>query len=163
MNNIEDYKITTQTLDNNALVSNKESLIDLLEYVLSVSFGHLDNLKDLAIESYDKMVKFEANKTAFIIGAFEKNELLGFVWAFEREYIGQSRIHINQIVINPEIRNRGIGGKLLEKLEKLAEDKGIYNIDLMVTSDNEPAIKFYKSKGFQSESILFKKSIKTEN
>lgn len=161
-NKKEDFNIRLEFMDYNSLVSNKDYLTFLLEYVYDISFKHLDNTKNIAIESYDKMLKFEADKTAVIIGAFNKDELLGFTWAYERCFLRKTRMHINQIVVGPSFTRLGVGGKLLAEIEKIAIDRKIYNLDLMATVDNKAASDIYTSRGFEAESVLFKKTLEVK-
>ena len=53
----------------------------------------------------------------------------------------------------PEYRNLGIGGKMLEELLRLGNERGITAYTLEVRVSNAPAIHLYEKFGFVSEGI----------
>lgn len=59
------------------------------------------------------------------------------------------RIEIEYIIIDEDYRKKGIGSKLLGKIET----KNIKNITLEVRESNVSAINFYKKNGFKIETI----------
>ena len=56
-------------------------------------------------------------------------------------------------VVTPEYRNLGIGGKMLEELLRLGNERGITAYTLEVRVSNAPAIRLYEKFGFVSEGI----------
>ncbi len=85
------------------------------------------------------------------IGAFEGDTLLGSMGIVRQ--IRPKKRHIATIVavyVTPSAREKGIGGKLLDKLIKHArkEMPGIELLQLGVSSDNEAALALYGSRGF---------------
>ncbi|PAM96782.1 hypothetical protein B4N84_00440, partial [Flavobacterium sp. IR1] len=89
------------------LIENKNFLIDLLEDNLKINFPNMSNLTKYAINGYDDMLRFKKDNSAILIGAFDKERIIGFLWAYTREILGESRIHIGHIVVNSEVRSRG--------------------------------------------------------
>ena len=59
------------------------------------------------------------------------------------------RVRINQLLIEPEFRNRGIGTSLMNHAEEVAKYIGARAIILETQSCNLPAITFYRSCGYQ--------------
>ncbi|MDR1794555.1 MAG: ribosomal protein S18-alanine N-acetyltransferase [Erysipelotrichaceae bacterium] len=59
------------------------------------------------------------------------------------------QIQITTLGVLPEFQNRGIGGKLLWHLEKLAKQLGVNEISLEVRISNRPAITLYQRHGFE--------------
>jgi ribosomal protein S18 acetylase RimI-like enzyme len=52
-------------------------------------------------------------------------------------------------------RSRGIGGLLLEEVERRLKAKGCLRCHLMVTTDNLEAARFYEKRGWQRMDYLF--------
>ncbi len=56
--------------------------------------------------------------------------------------------YISNLAVYPEYRNHGIGGKLMDTVEKEATDQGVKKILLDVERSNERAIAFYNKRGY---------------
>lgn len=61
--------------------------------------------------------------------------------------------NIDNVVVDKEYRNRGVGSKLMKELLKLGEEKGITAFTLEVRVSNATAIHLYEKYGFVSEGI----------
>ena len=61
--------------------------------------------------------------------------------------------NIDNVVVDPAYRNRGIGNILLEELLKAGRSAGIRAFTLEVRVSNKAAIHLYEKYGFQSEGI----------
>jgi RimJ/RimL family protein N-acetyltransferase len=55
------------------------------------------------------------------------------------------------MVLAPQVRGRGIGGRLLDRLVVAAAQLGAHKVDLQVWPHNEPAVRLYLSRGFVVE------------
>lgn len=60
---------------------------------------------------------------------------------------GKPGLYLEDLFVLPEMRGKGIGKALLEKLAQIAVMENCYGIAWMVLEWNEPAIKFYESLG----------------
>lgn len=58
-----------------------------------------------------------------------------------------------RIAVDPEVRGRGYGRKLMEHLEADARNSQVGDITLEVRASNEAAIALYKSRGFRTEAV----------
>jgi len=76
---------------------------------------------------------------------------------YKHEYFGETRMHINQIIVDKEYKRKGIGKRLLEEAEKKAKELGIKVIDLFVSEKNAEAVNFYEKTGFVTERRYLKK------
>jgi len=63
-------------------------------------------------------------------------------------------LHLLNFAVDPEYRRRGIGRLMLRTLEKLARKKGVRMIILEVSTQNDAAIRLYKSEGFEEVDVL---------
>lgn len=156
---LENRKIEVGFINEEELIGNKEDLIELLEDNLKINLPNMDNLTKYAVDSYDDMLRFKKNDSAILIGAFDNEKIIGFLWAHKREFLGDSRVHIGHIVVNSKVRSGGIGTKLLKYLEDYSIRENIKKIDLMATLANENTMKFYKANGFSIVRVQLEKEL----
>ncbi len=57
---------------------------------------------------------------------------------------------IYHLAVDSSERQRGIGGKLMDEVEKRLKAKGCIRCYLMVAADNENAIRFYETRGWEN-------------
>ncbi|WP_158057068.1 GNAT family N-acetyltransferase [Halorussus halophilus] len=57
--------------------------------------------------------------------------------------------HLYRIYVQPNDWGRGVGTKLLERLEAELQSRGVERLRLSVFQENEDAIGFYESSGFE--------------
>ena len=57
-------------------------------------------------------------------------------------------LYIDDLCVLDCYRKQGIGGKMLDYVLDFARENGVEQITLNVWHGNEPAISFYKDKGF---------------
>lgn len=67
---------------------------------------------------------------------------------------------VDSIVVQAGFQNRGIGRKLMDKMQVWAIAKGATSIELNVYEFNEAAISFYKNLGYQTISRRMNKELK---
>jgi GNAT superfamily N-acetyltransferase len=60
---------------------------------------------------------------------------------------GRAGLYLEDLFVFPELRGKGIGQALLERLAEIALEENLYGICWMVLEWNEPALKFYESLG----------------
>ena len=121
-----------------------------IEY--SKNFEELDKMADDLLTEYDKENGVEYNFNKFSFVAKDDDKLIGFITGFSY----YSEVTINNLVVQREYRGKGIGTKLIRKVEEYFEGKGFNNINL-VTNDFQ-APKFYEKCGFELEFIRKNKS-----
>lgn len=56
-------------------------------------------------------------------------------------------LHLEDLIVTQSLRGSGIGSALLERVVQYGKEKGVRRIGWEVLDWNEPAIKFYESKG----------------
>ena len=128
---------------NNQIVNEYEK--EIKEY-LKETLNQNNIICDTAFvdKTYKDMKDFIEDESAIIICAFDNDKLLGFIWGYEREVNENKRIHINYFIVNSNYRKQGIGKRLIEKIYKIAKNRNIAKIELMVTAQNKEAVDFYK-------------------
>lgn len=93
-------------------------------------------------------------------GTFQCNELEGFAVLNElEEIIGlvTYKIHggICEIIsLDSLVEKRGIGSSLINKVEKIAQEKDTSRVKVTTTNDNLNAVNFYQKRGYQIIEVL---------
>ncbi|AQU80224.1 GNAT family N-acetyltransferase [Planococcus faecalis] len=151
--------IEIRLMNTKDLSDNKNVIIELLEDNMKLNFPTLRQFTDYAIKGFSDMVKYKKNDTAILVGAFNENGLVGFIWAHKRELFGEKRLHIGHIIVNTQIRSKGVGSRLISFLENFSESENIMKIELNTTISNENTMKFYKSKGYSTVRVQFEKEL----
>jgi GNAT superfamily N-acetyltransferase len=62
-------------------------------------------------------------------------------------FLARPGIYLEDLFVRPELRGRGIGHALLERLAAIAVDRGCGRLEWSVLDWNEPAIGFYRRIG----------------
>jgi len=102
--------------------------------------------------SWKKMLK---RKYSFVFE--KKGKVVGFISCIRK--IGQEKhiAHISPVVVEPGSKGEGIGCELMTfLLKKLKYQSRFKRLELVVNSDNERAIKFFRKHGFEIEAVLKK-------
>ncbi len=92
---------------------------------------------------------------------FYDEKLIGYVvftYGFSIEYEGILTL-IDEIYIQEEFRNKGIGTMTLNYVEEICKAKGIKTIHLQVKNFNPQAKKLYNSLGYKDIDRVFMKKI----
>lgn len=119
-----------------------------------IKIEYKDNLE----EEFYSMIDNEFNKFAtkngvtcnymsFAFVAKEDNKIVGIITG--NSYYKE--VHISDLIILEEYRNKQIGSKLVETVESYYKDKGLENINLTTYGFQAP--EFYKKCGFKVEFV----------
>lgn len=105
-----------------------------------------------------RLMNFFKNSKEFCFFASDNNKLIGFIFCITDIWDDGIHVFIEDNVVNLDYRGKGIGTKLVQKLEETVKEKRIKGIDLM-TSNKSEAYNFWKKKGyiFEGYEILSKK------
>jgi ribosomal-protein-alanine N-acetyltransferase len=90
-----------------------------------------------------------AKPTSICIGAFEGEDLLGYV--INSRYV--DAWHVMNVAVAPEHQRRGIATRMLEHLFELTRDDERRGYTLEVRVSNEEAIALYEKLGFEARGI----------
>lgn len=142
---------------------NSKEFIELLKDNYLINFPNIEDPSNFAVASFVDIKKFIEDGSALIIGAFLEKKVIGFLWAYRRVFLGETRLHISHIVVNSEFRGYGIGSRMIKYVEKLAIEKDIRTIELLTTSENENTIQFYNNHGFNMSRVKFEKNLGEKN
>lgn len=141
----------------------KDTILELLveTYISNFNISR-EQSTVLCDEKLNQIPNYLAEKSAILIGAYDGNTLAGFLWLYKHNFFGESRLHINQIIVDKEFRGIGIGKQLMKEAESVANKYEIETLDLFVSGSNLEATNMYQTLGFTSERHYMKKALKED-
>ncbi len=123
-------------------------------------------IKPLSMEHYDAMIRvwkaaglphrpdgrdsrteMERQISEFgdlILGAFEKDELVGVIVGTDDGRKGW----INRLAVHPEHLRRGVGLNLIRAIENALRERGKGIISVLIESPNEPSVALFEKAGY---------------
>ena len=109
-------------------------------------------------KTYEKM-KNDSRYRTFVADA--DGEVVGFATAVQTLAIGYPNgyIKLNGLAVLPAFQRQGIGKKLMERVEKLAVERGASAIGLASGFQRTGAHEFYERLGYRKTSYWFRKNI----
>jgi ribosomal protein S18 acetylase RimI-like enzyme len=129
----------------------------LLQVCLVHHDGRPDIFKDKGSSKYceeDLQKILSDEKTPVFVAADSAERVLGYAFCVVKETKNNILLHdrkvlyLDDLCVNSDIRGRGIGRKLMEKVQSHAQEIGANSIELNVWDFNKSAIEFYKHCGF---------------
>ncbi len=105
----------------------------------------------VATEAGLREVLFGAKPSAEVLLALEAGEPVGFAVYFHNfsTWLGRPGLYLEDLFVRPEMRGKGYGRALLERLAQIAKERGCGRMEWAVLDWNEPAIQFYRKLGAQ--------------
>ncbi len=139
-----------------ARIDDAHQIIVLLNQVLAV---HNKIRPDIFLPSGSKYTTSQleeiiSNDNTPIFVAEDDNQIIAYAFCvinsiksstFMRD---MKSLYIDDLCVLDGYRKQGIGGKMLDYVLDFARENGVEQITLNVWQGNEPAISFYKDKGF---------------
>ena len=106
-----------------------------------------DEVRATAPELHE--VLFGDKPAAEVLLAFEGDEAVGFAVYFFNfsTWLGKPGLYLEDLFVKPATRGKGYGRALLQRLARIAGERGCGRMEWAVLDWNEPAIGFYKKLG----------------
>jgi GNAT superfamily N-acetyltransferase len=94
-------------------------------------------------------VLFGAKRSAEVLLALENGDAVGFAVYFYNfsTWLGRPGLYLEDLFVRPDVRGKGFGRALLERLAQVAKEHGCGRMEWAVLDWNEPAIQFYRKLG----------------
>ena len=146
----------------------KDLLVELEEYILSIDQDNLDRLHE---EYHDKMVILDLEEVNENNGkcylAIENNKVIGLIMGYVRKYNEYDYLdykcprcgEISELIVSKIARSKGIGQKLMQKIEEYFKSIGCEYINVDVFAYNKNAINFYEKNGYHTRGLINIKKI----
>ena len=119
--------------------------------------GQFYKMIDEEFEKYAMKNDITCNYKPFNFIAKEEDKIIGIITGHSH----YKEVHIGGLIVLEEYRNKHIGTKLVEEVEKYFANKGFENINLTTYEFQAP--EFYKKCGFEVEFIRENKQNKKLN
>ena len=121
-------------------------------------FFLLNQLKQIEIDTIDKDKAWSdfINNTGSnsVVGLYNNKIVAYGSVVVENKIRGEVAGHIEDIVVDSEVRGKMIGVSLIKELIKVAKNKGCYRITLFC---KETLVNFYGRNGFEVNNVMMKK------
>ena len=121
-------------------------------------FVLLNQLKKIDIDNIDKDKAWSdfINNTGSnsVVGSYNDKIVAYGSVVVENKVRGEVAGHIEDIVVDSEVRGKMIGVSLIKELIKVAKNKGCYRITLFC---KETLVNFYGRNGFEVNNVVMKK------
>ena len=121
-------------------------------------FVLLNQLKQIDIDNIDKDKAWSdfINNTGSnsVVGLYNDKIVAYGSVVVENKVRGEVAGHIEDIVVDSEVRGKMIGISLIKELIKVAKNKGCYRITLFC---KETLVNFYGRNGFEVNNVVMKK------
>ena len=118
----------------------------------------LNQLKKIDLENIDRKKAwndFNSNTSSNSIVGIYNNRIVAYgSVVIENKIRGEVAGHIEDIVVDSEVRGKMVGVSLIKELIEISKRKGCYRITLFC---NEKLVNFYSRNGFKVNNIIMKK------
>jgi ribosomal protein S18 acetylase RimI-like enzyme len=120
------------------------ALADELAGAVGDSPAGLENVRERLAEL------LEEPRARVLVAEDEDGAVVGAVslWIKPDLAHGDSVVEVPMLVVSKDRRREGIGKLLMEEVQRLAAENGANFIELVATTQNNPAREFYRSLGF---------------
>jgi len=104
---------------------------------------------------------FKKESSEIFVAQKANQTFLGYIFIGEsiNMMTGTSHGFIYDIFVKEEYRGKGVGTALLEKAESYCRERGYPRVELMVSTDNQLALKLYTKMCFKAEQMFMKKEL----
>ena len=118
----------------------------------------LNQLKKIDLENIDRKkawndFKFNTSSNS-IVGIYNNRIVAYGSVVIENKIRGEVAGHIEDIVVDSEVRGKMVGVSLIKELIEISRKKGCYRITLFC---NKKLINFYSRNGFKVDNVIMKK------
>ena len=118
--------------------------------------GAYEKLSHEVVATEEKLRKtlFEQKMAEVIIGEYE-GEPVGFALFFHNysTFLGQAGIYLEDLFIDPGMRGKGFGTKLLRAIETFCKDNGATTVQAGVEKENTACISLLQKNGYSKTVI----------
>ena len=103
----------------------------------------------IATEAQLQNSLFGENPAAEVLICLEGDAPVGFALFFQNysTFLGRAGVHLEDLFVLPEHRNKGFGTKLLHKVISIAKERACGRVEWNVLDWNKQAITFYEHMG----------------
>ncbi|GGI39383.1 GNAT family N-acetyltransferase [Mammaliicoccus stepanovicii] len=115
------------------------------------------NKKLIISLEYEAIKRSLAYETSILIGAFDQDECVAFIWG--KFDIKDKEVKIYNLYVEEKYRRQRIATSLKDSLEKWAEQLGARSIVTTVDVHNKNMMHINESRDYEIEKIIMRKSL----
>lgn len=113
---------------------------------------------DEALEQMSLLEEYLAENKAYVFCTYDNEILSGVIWAYPVCDEQDKHMHVKQITVNPEYRNKGIAKQLYAIIFKCMQKNDFFVAKTYVDAANQSAVNFYNKIGYKPiENQMYKK------
>ena len=122
------------------------TILDLIRQL--AEYEHLAH-RVAATEERLRETLFGAKPAAEVLLADCDRECAGFAvfFASYSTFLAQPGIYLEDLYVKPDVRGKGVGSALLQRLARIAVERGCGRLEWQALDWNKPSVQFYKSLG----------------
>jgi len=98
----------------------------------------------------------DPSEKGMLLGAWQAEELAGYAclyWSFT-SLIPAETVLMNDLYVEPDVRNQGVGRALIEASAAVAKDRGAALLTWMTAEDNQTAQRLYDTTGAERSASI---------
>lgn len=147
----------------------KDLMVELEEYIVEIDKDNLDQVGESYRDKYiDYMLQDIKDNNGKIYIAVDNNRAVGVISGIIVKYNEWDKLDykcpktgsVTELVIKSDSRAKGVGKKLLEKIEEYFKFEGCEYVNLNVFAYNYNAINFYNKNNYHARMHTLIKKIK---
>lgn len=145
---------------------NAETVRKYRQEIAQFYYGNMQTWSGLEHYSYEQayekigdLMDHLRKNTCIAYGAFEENEIIGYIWAYPHPFREENRMYISECSVREGYRGKGIGKAMISLVEERAKEAGFPTLYLHAEAGSADAVRFYESIGYKKERIQFRKEI----
>lgn len=142
--------ISLASLDTIAFDSN----IKILKYLKEKFVYDLEAVRALVLQldstaTVNERSLYQAIVEGYVSTAYEDGKLVGMGWIFPRQTMLRRQAVVEDMIVDPSQRGKGLGEKILHDLLRWAKEQGVEMVELTTNPKRIAANSLYQKVGFQ--------------
>jgi len=128
--------------------ASREDTALILDFIKALAA--YEKMSDQVVSSSELLEEWIFDKKkAEVIFAMEDNKEIGFALFFHNfsTFLGRAGLYLEDLFVLPEYRGKGYGKAILQKLARIALERGCGRLEWWCLDWNRPSIDFYLSLG----------------
>lgn len=95
-----------------------------------------------------------------LLGCFDGNFCVGLMgMRVLHDFVHGSHLYIDDLVVSPSQRSKGIGSRLLQHAEEYGHDHKLTGLRLCTGVENKAGMRFYEREGWAQRAVVYKKKL----
>lgn len=139
----------------------KDLFVELQEYIVALDKEKYNIMGDDYRDKYFEETMTDISKNSGKMYLYvEEEKVLGLVVGvinneevLEYDFCAPRRGRVSELIVSSKYRSKGVGHKLLEKIEEYLHSMNCQSILIEVFGYNEGAISFYNKKGYHTRVV----------